>query len=49
MAGEIGFELQGPIDHTAEITEAIMEAGADFGIKKLGGRTVFILFSNNRY
>jgi len=42
MAGEIGFELQGPVEHKTEITEAIMEAGADFGIKKIGGRTVMI-------
>ncbi|MER7606175.1 hypothetical protein [Nocardioides sp. NPDC127503] len=39
MAGEIGFELQGPIAHKAEVYEAILEAGREFGIRKLGGRT----------
>jgi vanillate/3-O-methylgallate O-demethylase len=42
MAGEIGFELQGPMSHHKAVYDAIMEAGKDFGIRKLGGRTVFI-------
>ena len=42
MAGEIGFELQGPSQHTKQVTEAVMEAGKDFGIRRLGGRAVFI-------
>src|SRR5262245_33465721 len=42
MAGEIGFELQGPAVHTKEVYDAIMEAGRDFGIRRLGGRAVFI-------
>ena len=42
MAGEIGFELQGPVVHTKEVYDAIMEAGRDFGIRRLGGRAVFI-------
>jgi vanillate/3-O-methylgallate O-demethylase len=42
MAGEIGFELQGPMTHHKAVYDAIMEAGKDFGIRKLGGRTVFI-------
>ena len=42
MAGEIGFELQGPMTHHKDVYDAIMEAGKDFGIRKLGGRTVFI-------
>jgi vanillate/3-O-methylgallate O-demethylase len=42
MAGEIGFELQGPRAHTDEIAEAILTAGREFGIRRLGGRAVFI-------
>jgi vanillate/3-O-methylgallate O-demethylase len=42
MAGEIGFELQGPMSQHKAVYDAIMEAGKDFGIRKLGGRTVFI-------
>jgi vanillate/3-O-methylgallate O-demethylase len=42
MAGEIGFELQGPIQFSKEIYDAILEAGNDFGIRRLGGRAVFI-------
>ena len=42
MAGEIGYELQGPTEHSAEIYQAILEAGQDFGIRRLGGRTAFI-------
>ncbi|MGD6741892.1 aminomethyl transferase family protein [Streptomyces sp. BH106] len=39
MAGEIGFELQGPVAHKQDVYDAIVEAGQDFGIRKLGGRT----------
>ncbi len=42
MAGEIGFELQGPIKFREQVTNAVMEAGNEFGIRKLGGRAVFI-------
>jgi vanillate/3-O-methylgallate O-demethylase len=42
MAGEPGFELQGPTAHSKEIYDAILEAGRDFGIRQLGGRAVFI-------
>jgi len=42
MAGEIGFELQGPTQFAKEIYEAILEAGEEFGIRRLGGRAVFI-------
>jgi vanillate/3-O-methylgallate O-demethylase len=42
MAGEIGYELQGPREHTRDIHAAIMEAGKEFGIRQLGGRAVFI-------
>jgi vanillate/3-O-methylgallate O-demethylase len=42
MAGEIGFELQGPTKFSKEVYDAILEAGRDFGIRRLGGRAVFI-------
>ena len=42
MAGEIGYELQGDISKSQEVYQAIMEAGEEFGIRQLGGRTAFI-------
>lgn len=42
MAGEIGYELQGPAEHSAEVYQAILKAGQEFGIRQLGGRTAFI-------
>jgi glycine cleavage system aminomethyltransferase T len=42
MAGEIGFELQGPIKFREQVTAAVMDAGKEFGIRKLGRRAVFI-------
>jgi|SRR5579884_256955 len=42
MAGELGYELQGPKAHAQDVYEAILEAGREFGIRRLGGRTVFI-------
>ena len=42
MAGEVGYELQGPTEYAQEIYDAIVEAGQEFGIRRLGGRAVFI-------
>jgi len=42
MAGEPGFELVGPHEWKEEIIKAILEEGQEFGIRRLGGRTVFI-------
>jgi Glycine cleavage system T protein (aminomethyltransferase) len=42
MAGELGFELQGDINQSQAVYDAILEAGRDFGIRRLGGRTAFI-------
>jgi vanillate/3-O-methylgallate O-demethylase len=42
MAGEIGFELHGPIQNHAAIYQAVLEAGQEFGIRQLGRRTVQI-------
>ena len=42
MAGEIGYELQGPAEHAREVYAAVVAAGQEFGIRRLGGRAVFI-------
>lgn len=42
MAGEVGFELQGPQSHAGDVYAAVLEAGRPFGIRRLGGRAVFI-------
>jgi vanillate/3-O-methylgallate O-demethylase len=42
MAGEIGYELQGPRADAQEVYDAILEAGQEFGIRRLGGRAAFI-------
>jgi vanillate/3-O-methylgallate O-demethylase len=42
MAGEVGYEIQGPRAYASEIYNSIMAAGKEFGIRQLGGRTVFI-------
>jgi len=42
MAGELGYELQGPREYGPEIYDAILRAGKDFGIRRLGGRTASV-------
>ena len=42
MAGEIGYEIQAPVEYHKEVYDAIVEAGKEFGIRKLGARTVFV-------
>lgn len=42
MAGEIGFELQGPMEHKQDVYDAVVEAGREFGIRKLGARSTMI-------
>jgi vanillate/3-O-methylgallate O-demethylase len=42
MSGEPGFELQGRAEHARDVYEAIVEAGQEFGLRKLGGRAVFV-------
>lgn len=42
MSGEPGVELQGAAGHSAEVYEAVLRAGEEFGIRKLGGRAAFI-------
>lgn len=38
MAGEVGFELQGPKESGKAVYDAVLDAGREFGIRKLGGR-----------
>jgi glycine cleavage system aminomethyltransferase T len=42
MAGEIGYELHGPIQHAQEIFNSLLEHGRDYGIRRLGGRTKMV-------
>jgi len=42
MAGEIGYELQGPGQYRDEIYQAILQAGEGFGIRRLGGRVASV-------
>ena len=42
MAGEIGYELEGPYEYHDEMIAAIMEAGKEFGVRRLGWRSVFM-------
>jgi len=42
MAGEIGFEIHGPIQQHDEIWNAVYEAGKEFGIRRLGRRNLMI-------
>jgi vanillate/3-O-methylgallate O-demethylase len=42
MAGEIGFEIQGPKEHGKNIYDAVYEAGKEFKIRRIGARTAMI-------
>lgn len=42
MSGEVGFELQGPEQYGDEVWDAIVEAGQDHGLRRLGHRTHMI-------
>ena len=39
MSGEIGFELHGPGEHSEEVWNAILEAGEEYGIRRLSSGT----------
>ncbi|MFB6169708.1 MAG: hypothetical protein ABEJ06_01040, partial [Haloarculaceae archaeon] len=39
MAGELGFELQGPAEDAEAVWDAILDAGEAFGIRRLSERT----------
>lgn len=38
MAGEVGFELQGPYEHSDDVRDAVLDAGETHGIRRLGTR-----------
>jgi vanillate/3-O-methylgallate O-demethylase len=42
MAGEIGYELHGPMEHAQEIFNTLLEHGRGYGIRRLGGRTKMV-------
>ena len=42
MAGELGYELHGPSRHGPAIYQALLDAGREFGIRRLGGRTKMV-------
>ena len=42
MAGEVGFELQGPKEFGKDVYNAVLEAGRKHGLRQLGGRACFI-------
>jgi vanillate/3-O-methylgallate O-demethylase len=42
MAGEIGYELHGPMKHAHEIYNTLLQVGREFGIRRLGGRTKMV-------
>lgn len=42
MAGEVGFEVHGPIQNYPVVLQAILEAGAEFGMRRLGTRNFMI-------
>jgi glycine cleavage system aminomethyltransferase T len=42
MSGEVGFELQGPAEYGKEIYRAVLDAGQEFGIRRMGARVAMI-------
>jgi vanillate/3-O-methylgallate O-demethylase len=42
MAGEVGYELHGAIEDAPEIYRILLDMGAEFGIRRLGGRTKMV-------
>lgn len=42
MAGELGYEIHGRSDDAVGIYNHLLELGAEFGIKRLGGRTKLV-------
>ncbi len=39
MSGEIGFELHGPAEYAEEVWDTILEAGQEFGLRRLSVKT----------
>ncbi|MGA2109354.1 MAG: aminomethyl transferase family protein [Syntrophorhabdales bacterium] len=42
MAGDLGYEIQGPAGEADDVYNAVLDAGKEFGIRRLGRRTVMI-------
>lgn len=42
MAGEIGFEIHGPAQQGSAVYSAILEAGKEYGLRRMGARTAMI-------
>jgi vanillate/3-O-methylgallate O-demethylase len=42
MAGEPGYELQGAVEHSQDVYNAVFEAGQEFGMRRLGHRAAMI-------
>lgn len=42
MAGEIGFELQGPGEHAEQIRAAILAVGTKYNLRRMGARTAMV-------
>lgn len=42
MAGEIGFEIQGPLEQSREAMKVIMAVGGSYNVRRLGTRTAMI-------
>lgn len=42
MAGEIGFEIHGAIANGQKVYQAILEAGKEYGLRRMGARTAMI-------
>lgn len=42
MAGEIGFELQGPLSSGPAVRRAILDAGERYNVRRMGARTAMV-------
>lgn len=42
MAGEVGFELQGPLSSAPAVRTAVLEAGGRYNIRRMGARTAMM-------
>jgi vanillate/3-O-methylgallate O-demethylase len=42
MSGEIGYELHGPSEQGVALYNALLQAGQEYGIRRLGGRTKMV-------
>src|SRR6185312_2124433 len=42
MSGEMGFELHGAVQDGPALYDALLDAGREYGIRRLGGRTKMV-------